>query len=60
MQIQVTAFIEAEDGFTKARQAAERIVAEAVAALDTCEATGDRKSLEVLRTLAGYVLARNR
>lgn len=56
----VRGFIEAHGGFASARQTAEQLVAEAIAALVPFAEKGDQGSLAMLRTLARYVLARNR
>ena len=56
----VVRFIEERDGFGSARRTAGQLVAEATAALDCFAGTGDGESLGLLRTLAGYVLDRNR
>jgi len=56
----VSRLIEANDGFISARRTAEKLVSEAVAALDIFSGHGDRESLAMLLALAGYVLGRKK
>lgn len=56
----VRRFIERHGGFDSARQAAEQLAAEAVAALSSFAGQRDGESLTMLHALAGYVLARNK
>jgi octaprenyl-diphosphate synthase len=52
--------VDALGGFSSARQSAEQMVGEAVSALDVFARGGDPESLAMLKTLAGYVLARDK
>ena len=56
----VRRFIEEQGGFASARQTAEQLAAEAVAALAPFSGQGDAQNLDLLRALAGYVLARTK
>lgn len=52
--------IEKNNGFTSARQSAETLVGEAIAALEVFSDCDDQESLNMLRSLAAYVIERNR
>lgn len=57
---EITEIIEAHDGFNSARETAENLVREAVAALDIFSDADNAESLAILTGLAGYVLARDK
>lgn len=56
----VSDFIEQNKGFASARETAEKMIGEAVAALQVFAGENDSEYLMMLNGLAGYVLARNR
>jgi octaprenyl-diphosphate synthase len=58
--VRIAKIIEEHGGFRSARETAESLVHDAVAALDIFPGNGDRESLSILRGLAGYVLNRDR